>query len=185
MPAINRCALPTEALLQRYAGSSAYADCYATDVAQDVSHAAFVEAFYTTRVFKLERLILRLFASRPSTDLQARQLADGTASSFAAWTVEDRATDQLLLADFSGRTRSWLMIEPLAGAASPGTRLYFGSAVIPVRNQTSGRTSLGFAFRALLGFHKLYSRILLATASAQLARQERMRQKIWRRGAGP
>ena len=51
-------------------------DCYATEVVGSVSHADFVEAFYTTAVFKLERLILRVI-SRRSTDVEAGQLARG------------------------------------------------------------------------------------------------------------
>lgn len=169
MPTIRRCDLPADALLQRHAGAGGYADCYAVDVAGRVSHAAFVEAFYTTRAFKLERLILRLFASRPSTDDEARQLADGTRDTFAAWSVEGRTADQLLLGDFTGRTKSWLMVAPAGSAASPaGTRLYFGSAVVPARNRRTGKSSLGFVFRALLGFHHLYSRILLGAARARL-----------------
>jgi hypothetical protein len=168
MPTIRRCDLPAAALLQRHAGSGAYADCYAVDVAGRVSHAAFVEAFYTNWVFKLERLILRLFAARPSTDAQARQLADGTRDSFAAWSVEGRAPDQLLLGDFTGRTKSWLMVAAAGSAASPGTRLYFGSAVVPVRSRRTGQAGLGWMFRALLGFHQLYSRILLGAARARL-----------------
>jgi len=168
MSPIHRCELPADALLQRHAGAGAYADCYAVDVAGRVSHAAFVEAFYTTWVFKLERLILRLFASRPSTDDEARQLAAGTRDSFAAWSVEGRTADQLLLGDFTGRTKSWLMVAAAEGTASPKTRLYFGSAVVPVRSRRTGQAGLGWMFRALLGFHKLYSPILLGAARARL-----------------
>lgn len=165
------CPLPPEALLNRCLASGAFTDCYFIDMARPVTHAEFVEAFYTTPVFKLERLILRLFVSRPSTDAQAGQLARGEISSFAAWSVEARAPDQLLLCDLSGRTRSWLMV-----AASPnpdfiGTRLYFGSAVVPVRSPDTGRTSLGPVFSALLGFHKVYSRILLRAAERGLLRK--------------
>ncbi len=169
MPAIRPCELPAGALLRRYSDSGAYADCYVVEIARAVSHAEFVEAFYTTAVFKLERLILRLLVSRPSTDAQARQLAQGTISSFAAWSVEGRAPGQLLLSDYTGRTKSWLMIAATEDSASPNTRLFFGSAVLPERKVTTGRTRLGFVFTALLGFHKLYSRILLAAARSRIA----------------
>jgi len=162
---VNACALPEQALLIRYARSGAYTDCYATDVPRPVSHAEYVEAFYTGAVFKLERLLLAWFAARPSTDAQARDLASGALSSFAAWRVEERNASQLLMRDFSGRTRSWLMVEPLGAGA---TRLYFGSAVVPARDQATGRASMGVAFKALLGFHKLYSRVLLRGAVAQI-----------------
>jgi len=162
--------LPPAALLNRYAGSGGHTDCYVAELAGAVSHAAFVEAFYTTGVFRLERLVLRFLASRPSTDLEARQLAQGTLASFAAWSVEARTADQLLLSDFTGRTRSWLMVAT-PRAEAPTTHLYFGSAVVPVRNQASGQVGLGFAFRALLGFHRLYSRVLLGAARARLRKQ--------------
>ena len=69
-------------------------------------------AFYTTWLFRLERWILRLAVARPSTDEEAHQLARGEREAFAAWSVEARAPDQLLMCDFTGRTRSWLMVVP-------------------------------------------------------------------------
>ena len=43
----------------------------------------------------------------------------------------------------------------------PATRLHFGSVVTSVRR---------FPFNVLLGFHRLYSRILLNSAKARLAK---------------
>jgi hypothetical protein len=148
--------LPAGALLQRYRDQGAYTDCFAIDVPGQVAHAAYVEAFYTTAVFKLERLLLALFVARPSRDAEARELASGRRQQFAAWSVEGRAPGQLLMCDYAGSTRSWLMAVP----AGQGTRLYFGSAVV--------RSRQGGVFRALLGFHKLYSRILLRAAVARV-----------------
>lgn len=170
MATIRACALPIDALLSKYLNSGAYADCYVTDIARPVSHAEYVEAFYTTAVFKAERLLLSWFVAKPSTDLQASELASGKIGSFAAWTVEARTHDQLLLTDFQGRTRSWLMVVPQAPNASTRTRLYFGSAVIPMTNGRSGERRMGAAFRALLGFHRLYSRVLLRAAVSLLER---------------
>jgi hypothetical protein len=48
--------------------------------------------------------------------------------------------------------------------------LYFGSAVVPVPDKTTGKLVLGSTYSALLGFHKLYSRVLLSAASARLAK---------------
>jgi hypothetical protein len=45
--------------------------------------------------------------------------------------------------------------------------LYFGSAVVPVRGK-SGRPAMGRQYRALLGFHKLYSQLLLRAAAAKI-----------------
>ena len=168
MASIQVCALPDQALLSEYTRQGAYADCYATEVARSVSHAEYVEAFYTGSVFKLERLLLAWFASKPSTDAEAKELALGALSTFSAWRVEARTADQLLMCDLSGRTRSWLMVAPLQ-PANASTRLYFGSAVVPVRDRASGQPRLGFPFKALLGFHKLYSRVLLNAARSRLA----------------
>ena len=104
MSAIQACALPEQALLAKYTRDDAYTDCYTTEVARPVSHAEYVEAFYTGAVFKLERLLLAWFVFRPSTDAQARELASGRLNTFAAWQVEARSTNQLLMCDLSGRT---------------------------------------------------------------------------------
>jgi hypothetical protein len=130
------------------------------------SFEAYVEAFYTTPLFKIERGVLRWLAARPSSDDQARELARGGRAQFAAWTVEGRAPNQLLLADYTGRTRSWLMTAP--GSPGEGTRLYFGSAVVARKDPKTGRGKLGFTFDALLRFHKLYSRLLLGSARSRL-----------------
>jgi len=168
MPHIQSAPLPTHALLTKYADAGAYTDCFVSQVARTVSHAEFVEAFYTGGLFKVERLLLRVFISRPSTDLQARQLAADELNEFAAWRVEARAVDQLLLCAIDGRTRSWLMVS--AAQEPRRTRLYFGSAVVPAVNASTGKSSMGFVFKALLGFHQLYSRALLRSAAARLAR---------------
>lgn len=170
MFSIRRCELPREALLGKYRHGGAYADCYVTEVARRVSHAEYVEAFYTTALFKVERLLLSWFVAKPSTDAQACQLAAGTLDSFAAWNVEARSANQLLMSDLRGRTRSWLMVAPAEGSSPEGTRLYFGSAVVPIVRAGSGARSMGLAFRLLLGFHKLYSRALLSAAKSRLAR---------------
>ncbi|MGM9486685.1 hypothetical protein [Ideonella sp. YS5] len=157
--------LPAHALLSRYGGDQGYADCYVATVARRVTQAEYVEAFYTTGLFKLERRILGVLAGRPSSDEQAGELARAERDRFSAWTVEDRAAGQLLLADAVGGTRSWLMTEP---AEDGGTRLYFGSAVVPRRRGGSAKPRMGFLFHALLGFHKRYSRALLSAACRRL-----------------
>ncbi len=165
------CAVPPGASLARYVVFGAYVDCYTTHLPHTVSQCEFVEAFYTTPVFKIERWLLSRFLARPSTDAQAGQLARGESDAFSAWTVEAREDRQLLMGDFSGRTKSWLMVEPAGDGGTGGTRLYFGSAVVPVVRRKTGKPALGMMFRALLGFHKLYSRVLLGAARARLARQ--------------
>jgi hypothetical protein len=172
---IRPCALPPNALLQASRDAGAYTDCYACEVPGQVSHAAFVEAFYTTPLFKLERTLLGWLAHRPATDVDARRLAEGTADRFSAWRVQARGPNQLLLADFTGRTQSWLMVAHATdNGRRSGTRLYFGSAVVPQRPRQGeadrGITRMGFAFHALLGFHRLYSRLLLGAARSRVQR---------------
>lgn len=168
MSTIQTGELPPSALLRRYQDKGAFTDCYFTDVPGVVEHARFVEAFYTTRVFKLERFILRWVISAASSDAEARELAAGTRERFAAWTVEARAADQLLMCDLMGRTRSWLMCAESPTAGPTRTRLYFGSAVVPHRVKASGQRRLNWVFRSLMGFHELYSRVLLRAAVSRL-----------------
>ena len=169
MAGVHRSDLPHNALLRRYQVSGAYTDCYVTRIAQGVSLAAYVEAFYTTPLFRLERLILKWLVARPSTDEQARLLGTGSLATFAAWTVESRDADQLLLCDLHGRTRSWLMVVPITNGEGSGTLLHFGSAVTPLPDR-EGRMKRGKTYDALLGCHKLYSRLLLAAARSRLVR---------------
>ena len=166
---IQACELPPDALL-RAARHGTYTDCYVIEMAGRVSQPEYVAAFYTTPLFKIERLLLKWLCARPSNDQEAQALAAGTLDAFAAWRVEARGDHQLLLADFTGRTRSWLMTANVEGNDGARTRLYFGSAVLPVVDARSGQARLGFLFRSLLGFHRFYSRALLRTASSRIAR---------------
>ncbi len=168
MFSIEACSIPDGALLGSYFREGTYSDCYTTEISAVVTQSQYVIAFYTSLIFKMERVILKWIVARPSTDLQAQHLADGSIDIFAAWHVEDRSENQLLLADFQGRTRSWLMVVPLVVGDELHTRLYFGSAVLPVLNSKTGTSSLGFGFSALLGFHKIYSKLLLLSAKTSL-----------------
>ena len=147
--------LPQNAMLQRYAQDVRnYTDCFAKDVPGDISLADFINAFYTTPLFRAERFVLKIAAHKPSTDADALAVAQGDAREFAIWTVEDRTEAQALHCDMRGHTRSWFMVEPL----DTGTRLYFGSAVTPAD---------GLIVKTLTPLHKLYSRGLLGSAKPQ------------------
>jgi hypothetical protein len=172
MSSIQSCDVPLNSLLRAYKDGASFADCYVAEVPGAVKQAAFIEAFYTSPLFKVERTILKYVASRPATDADARQLAAGNVTKFSAWRVEKQSPSELLLADFTGRTRSWLMAAPVSVSGQPPTtRLYFGSAVVP-RAGKAGRAGekprMGWVFHALLGFHRLYSRLLLAAAKRRL-----------------
>ncbi len=117
----------------------------------------------------MERMILKWAASKPSTDAEADLLAEARLGAFAAWDVEARRDDQILLSDYRGRTRSWLMSEPLTGNTGNSTRLYFGSAVIPTRGKKTNELRMAKSFSVLLQFHRLYSQVLLSSARSRLS----------------
>ena len=153
--AVRLAQLPVDALLDRYCQRGDFTDCRAADVPHAVSLAEFITAFYNSPVFRPERWLLGLVLGRGATATDVAGLAAASSERFAAWSVEARQADQILLCDYQGRTRSWLMVVPLPH----GTRLYFGSAVV------SARTGSGsIVFRALLGFHSAYSHLLLRSA---------------------
>jgi hypothetical protein len=147
-------------LLAAYRREGIYTDCFAVTVAGRVDFTNYVEAFYTTPLFKIERWLLGLFGHATS-DRDVRRLALGEVSRLSVWQVEARLPDQILLSDQSGNTRSWLMRETKRAE----TTLYFGSAVVP----GEGRSRIGFGYRALTGFHCLYSRALLGATVHRLS----------------
>ena len=144
-----------------------YTDCFAVRIDADIAFADYIEAFYTTPLFRAERLILRAFVRAVSTDAQARALGEGRLDRFAVWRVEARSDTQLLMRE--GRTSSWFMLVPPGTGQGPDTVLLFGSVVRPATGR-GGKRRMGILFKALLGAHKLYSRLLLAAARRRLLR---------------
>lgn len=159
---------PDSSLLLELKNAGAFTDCYALEIPIPVSQAQFAEAFYTSSLFKAERFILKIFASKPSTDQDARDLAQGAKDSFAVWRVAQRRPSQLLLTDQTGRTSSWLMAVPDPTCPGAKTKLFFGSAVIGRSNAKTGKQDFSFVFHALLGLHDIYSRRLLQAAASKL-----------------
>ena len=174
---IEACPLPDEALLRRHSPDApdgpdgGYCDAYTTVVGGRVGLADYVHAFYTSAAFAPERLLLALVLRHPGDGERARRLGEGRTDAFSGWRVESRAPGQLLLADVREHTRSWLMVRDEAADGAAATRLWFGSAVLPRVDPATGRGELGVVFRALLGFHRVYSRVLLRSATAALARR--------------
>ena len=154
--------LPSNALLARY-GPPHYTDCFSATVPGEVSLEEFVYAFYTAPLFRCERIILKLIG-RGSSDTDALRLVQNHGERFAAWTLEDRTEDQLLMCDFRSRTRSWFMVRRHEGTAT----LYFGSAVTAADD--AGPHS---GNRILLGLHRSYSRLLLRGAVRRLSRHQK------------
>jgi len=172
MLSVEKCALPSQSLLAKYSLDGFYADSYRTELQGHVPLAEFVFAFYTTGLFKLEQIILTYLVYRPSNDAQARELADGMRNEFAAWSVENRTENELLMCDMLGRTRSWFMVTHAGVQDNARTQLYFGSAVVPRKDPKTGKPSLGCSYRSLLGFHKIYSLLLLYSAKQKIVRQD-------------
>ncbi len=167
--AVKSQALPGETLLEPYRiMPGAYTDCFSLSINSKVAHSEFVIAFYTSFLFKIERAILKKWVNKPSTDAQVKELAEGRLDDFAAWSVEQRQSDQLLMCDFMNRTRSWLMVGADHYDTTDRSTLYFGSAIVPAEDSGPGERRIGTTYRLLLGFHKLYSRLLLASAGAKL-----------------
>ena len=166
---VEKCDLPEHSLLSAYRDVGAYTDCYATNVAPGISLVDFIRAFYTSVPFKVERTILNWAVSKPSTDEEAGLLAEAKVDRFAAWNVEARQNDQILLADFRGQTRSWLMCERRVSSGVESTRLYFGSAIVPHGPGGSGESRIGRIYSLLMPFHKLYSQVLLSSAKSRLS----------------
>lgn len=160
--------MPIGALLERCRESGGYTDCFVTEVDGVVTHAHFVWAFYTSWLFKVERFILTWVVNKPSNDMEAAVLTDESTDGFAAWSVEGRTANQLLMCDYQKRTRSWLMTEALDGDRR--TRLYFGTGVAPLRPDGRKDRAFGMAFHLLVGFHKIYARALLRAAVGNLRR---------------
>lgn len=152
-------AVPEGALLAGHFGTGGhYTDAFRAKVPGRVTLGDFLTAFYTSPLFRAERLVLRMMGHR-STDADAAALAAG-ADRFAAWRVTDRRADEILLGDVSGATSSWFRVVPEGEA----TTLWFGSAVCARRDAT-----LRPAIRAFVPLHRLYSRALLASARRRLS----------------
>lgn len=156
---------PGGSLLDQRASELGYTDAWTTTLDGPVSLSDFIVAFWTTPIFRAERLLLTLIGW-PSTAHAARALADGASERFAAWRLEARRDDEILLFDASGRTCSWFRVEPVG---TTGTRLWFGSGITAIARPQGSTPTIGPGFRALLGAHRVYSRVLLAQARRQLA----------------
>ncbi len=171
MFSIAQDAVPEDALLKTYRGGlrpecwGKSGDCFAVTVDRVTHLAEFVFAFYTSPVFRIERLILRILAGAPSTDSEARRLAEGSSTSFAIWRVGERTATQLLMCDRYERTRSWFRVMPLNDGK---TLLQFGSTVASGSDHQTRAMARGNLFRLLLKFHVVYSQVLLHVAKRRV-----------------
>ncbi|MEP2717312.1 hypothetical protein [Pseudophaeobacter sp.] len=164
--------IPNKGLLGKYAlKDGCYTDCFYIDVPRTIHFVDFASAFFNSPIFRLERRVLAIFLSRPSSNREVDELASGASDRLALWKVEERDDTQMLLSVGDGPIRTWLMSQN-SEAHSGTTRLFFGSAVLPLAHSSSGKPKIGWAFRASVGLHKLYSRILLWSASRNLSNRQ-------------
>lgn len=156
--------VPDASLLGKYKQSNVFTDCYSTVVTIPVTLPEFIDAFYTTWLFKLERWLLALFCRKPSTDKQVNQLARAQTRDMSAWRVESRTETEILLSAW--HTRSWLCVqsEQTGRHAVTSINLLFGSAVMPSKSNDQ----FALLFHLLGGFHRWYSKCLLAAAAKKL-----------------
>lgn len=169
MPKVIASELPNDTLSALYQKQGAFVDCYYIDIAIDISLAEYIQAFYTTSIFKLERSLLSLATLKCTRDDKAVELSLGRSDNYSIWTVEGRESNQIMLRDFTGNTRSWLMVEKSSGSEI-STRLYFGSVVVPKDKAKNGQASFGVLFHLFGKFHQVYSRALLKAAYRKLLR---------------
>jgi len=167
MLSIEKCEVIPNTLVASFL-EKGYADSYRTEVDGHVSMEDYVYKFYTSPLFKLERFILTWSVRKPSTDKQAKEISEGNTNKFAAWTLEDRRENELLMRDMADRTRSWFMVNHLGTRENPKTQLYFGTGISPSPKRNPEKSSIGLFFNAMLPFHKVYSVLLLYFAKRQL-----------------
>lgn len=173
MMSIKTGQVPENGLLKPYTQRrGCYTDCFLVDVPGRVELFEYVSVFFNTPVFRLERKLLSILAASPSVDKDIVDLANGAGDTLAMWRVEARNETQLIMAVGKGPIRTWLMCHN-NGTDSGTTRLYFGSAVLPTEHSGSEDAKLGKLFYLTLGFHKLYSRILLGSAKRKLVKNRR------------
>lgn len=159
---LTECPVPQDAFLARYVGQGAtYTDCFVADIGRGVTLEEYLEAFYTTPLFRAERAVLTVILRRRITSNELSQMVIGAQDRFAAWYVEARSDDQIILCDLLGSTRSWFSVNAIAG----GTRLSFGSAVV-----APSQPRLPFAARLAMPFHRAYAQALLRAAHRRLSR---------------
>lgn len=162
---VEQSGLPSDSLLIRYQESGDFTDCYLIKVSEKVDFQKYVYSFYTSWLFKLERFVLKWIVNKPSTDQEVLLLAKGNSENFAAWSVEDRAENQLLLCDYQGQTRSWLRVVNLNEG---NTLVYFGSAVISKKDLDGKAIEFSRVFKFIGWFHHLYSKALITCAVKKL-----------------
>jgi hypothetical protein len=172
MSNITEAKIPLGSLTNSYANAGAFVDCYYVDIPKEVTLEHYLEAFYTTPLFKVERTLLSVITCKFALDIEAKALSLGHSERYSIWTVEKRISDQIILRDVTKKTRSWLMVQKPSASKSETTRLMFGSVVIPKEITENGQGKFGILFHGLSRFHRRYSRALLNAAYKRLLKSQ-------------
>ncbi len=143
-------------------------DAFRCKVDFSVNLEHFIQAFFDSSVFRLERLLIQILTRKQADLTQVKKLASGTDKTFAVWQVAQRSNFEILMKVGTGPIRSWLAAYP---DQDGGTSLYFGSAVLPTKGDKNGNQQVGFLFQATVWFHEFYSRLLLKSAVRTLTKQ--------------
>ena len=141
------------------------ADAFKDNVKFPVSLEEFIQAFFGSNAFQMERTLLKIIGKPYVSPADIKALAASQQTQFAIWQVEAQSDHEIMLKVGNGPIRSWLMVLPEQNGK---TSLYFGSAVLPQDKTKNGTPQIGFLFRALIGFHNFYSRLLLNSATKKL-----------------
>jgi len=158
---VRKSEIPATALVQSYLDAPrTRVDCYKISAAGEVSLEDFVGPFYRSRLFRFERIMIKIVTGHGSSEAQLKALLTGESKTFSAWTESARTDSQLIMCDYQDRTCSWFMVEPHDGS----TNLYFGTLLKPTDYFKHGEWLSKPIFMALLPLHELYSCLLLSGA---------------------
>lgn len=149
-------------------GFKGSADCFRLDVPGHVPIERFAHAFFTSWLFKLERLVLPV----ATTDDLAKDFAYSRVNEFAIWTAKERTDSELLAvwaeqhSPASGAT--WMrVVHGKDDEGKPKTCLEFGSAIAP------GDMPYQKAVMAVaVPLHLAYSGLLLGAAAGNIDRTD-------------
>ncbi|NVE95130.1 hypothetical protein [Altererythrobacter lutimaris] len=162
MGKVRACELPEGSLLAGFGGADDYRDCFCREVPGEVSLEQYIERFYSSAVFRPERVVLGLIGRGASAE-DIRALASGESDQIAVWKVVERKPDEILLLSRDTNTASWLAVSSSSeavGQTKNKTKLLFGSWVGGINESR---------WRVMLAPHVWYSRLLLESAAKGLS----------------
>ena len=159
---------PETSLLAQRRGEDWYRDAFRACVPGHVTLGTFVTEFFAGPAFLPERMALHLIG-RGAGAAEIAALAEGTATRFAAWEMEAREADQLLMHDFLDRTCCWLAVSHEGDASDLGAPHNAGEREQRFLWFGTGLRNPGGPFaRWLKQPHRAYARWLLAGAARRL-----------------